>query len=177
MSDTRYHRWLLAPLLPLLTLSGCSGDGMRDLRAYVAEVRERPHAPIQPIPEIAQIETFTYVGADRRDPFSPVVDDRQRQKVAPSSGPVPDFLRPKEELEQFPLDSLRMVGSVEQEGEMWGLVRSTDKVIHRVKAGNYLGQNHGQISRVTEEAIELTEIVSDGQGGYRERVASLDLAE
>jgi len=177
MGLTRHQRWLLTSLLPLLALGGCSGDGMGDLKAYVEEVRARPHAPIQPIPEIAQIETFTYVGADRRDPFSPVVNDRQRQKVTPSSGPVPDFLRPKEELEQFPLDSLRMVGSVEQGAEMWGLVRSTDQVIHRVKAGNYLGQNHGQISRITAEAIELTEIVSDGQGGYRERAASLTLAE
>jgi type IV pilus assembly protein PilP len=177
MRRPTYHRWLTASLLPLLALGGCSGDSMRDLKAFVAEVKERPRAPIQPIPEISQIETFTYVAEGKRDPFSPVVDDRQRQKVAPSSGPVPNFLRPKEELEQFPLDSLRMVGSVEKQGDMWALVRSTDRVIHRVKAGNYLGQNHGQITRITEEAVQLTEIVPDGQGGYRERMASLDLAE
>ena len=169
-------RWALACALTA-ALSGCAGGGMQDLQAYVQRVKARPTAAIEPIPEVPQIETFTYVTDGKRDPFAPVAGAQEQAKQAKSSGLHPDFLRPKEELEQFPLDSLRMVGTLEQQHVMWALVRSKDKVIHRVKAGNYMGQNHGQISRITANKIELTEIVPDGQGGYRERQASLELAE
>jgi type IV pilus assembly protein PilP len=159
-------------------IAGCAGDNLRDLERYIQDVKSRPSQEIDPIPEIPQIATFTYVGEGKRDPFSPLGDQQQQAETGPSSaGPRPDFLRRKEELEQFPLDSLRMVGTLEQQELNWALVRSTDGVIHRVKAGNYMGQNHGQITRITEDQIELTEIVPDGQGGYRERQASLDLTE
>jgi type IV pilus assembly protein PilP len=70
-----------------------------------------------------------------------------------------------------------MVGTLQQINTMWALLETKDKTIYRVKAGNYLGQNHGQITLVDEKAVELTEIISDGQGGYRERQASLALQE
>jgi type IV pilus assembly protein PilP len=158
-------------------IGGCSGSSLRDLEGYVEDVRSLPSQEIEPIPEIPQIATFTYVTEGKRDPFSPVVSDERGAQTASSGGPRPDFLRRKEELEQFPLDALRMVGTLEQQELNWALIRSTDGVIHRVKAGNYMGQNHGQITRITEDQIELTEIVPDGQGGYRERQASLDLTE
>jgi len=168
--------WVAVCALPAV-LGGCAGGGLQDLQAYVRDVKARPSPPIEPIPEVHQIETFTYVGDGRRDPFAPVVGAQEQAQQAKPSGLHPDFLRPKEELEQFPLDSLRMVGTLEQQNVIWALIRSKDRVIHRVKAGNYLGQNHGQISRITAGKIELTEIVPDGQGGYRERQASLELAE
>ncbi len=175
-ASCRLRPW--APVCALtVALGGCAGGGMQDLQAYVQEVKARPAAPIEPIPEVRQIETFTYVSEGRRDPFAPVAGAQQQAQQSQPSGLHPDFLRPKEELEQFPLDSLRMVGTLEQQQVIWALIRSKDRVIHRVKAGNYLGQNHGQISRITADKIELTEIVPDGQGGYRERQASLDLAE
>ncbi len=170
-------RYLFLACSGAVALGGCTGGSMQDLQAYVQQVKSRPTAPIEPIPEIRQIETFTYVAGDRPDPFSPVAGAQEQAQQPKSSGPHPDFLRPKEELEQFPLDSLRMVGTLEQQRVRWALVRSKDRVIHRVKAGNYLGQNNGQISRITENKIELTEIVPDGQGGYRERQASLELTE
>ena len=70
-----------------------------------------------------------------------------------------------------------MVGTLKRDETTWALVRTKDKTIYRVKAGNYMGQNHGQITRIDENDIELTEIIPNGQGGYRERQASLALKE
>lgn len=89
----------------------------------------------------------------------------------------PDSNRPREALEAFPLDTLRMVGTLDQGGQSWGLVRANDGTIHRVQPGNYLGQNHGRIANITEYEIELVEIVPDGLGGWIERQASLALSE
>jgi type IV pilus assembly protein PilP len=97
------------------------------------------------------------------------------QAVA-GTGPRPDPNRRREELEQFPLDTLRMVGILEQNNEIWGLVQSKEKTIYRVQPDNYMGQNHGKINRITEDQIELTELIPDGIGGYIERRATLALA-
>ncbi len=160
----------------VLLLAACEGDNLRDLRSYVEEVKARRAGPIQPLPEIKQIETFAYVGGDRRNPFSPE-EAEEADMAAPASGIQPDLTRHKEELEAFPLDTIRMVGTLAQDDLNWGLVQSKDGTIHRVRPGNYMGQNHGQISRILEDKIELTEIVPDGRGGFIERQASLALNE
>ncbi|MBF0256535.1 MAG: pilus assembly protein PilP [Gammaproteobacteria bacterium] len=161
-----------------LSLAGCLGGDMHDLRAYVAEVKARPAPEIEPLPEIKHVEGFIYSARDRRDPFSPDMGMGQEkaEEVSGGTGLRPDPNRRKEELEQFPLDTLRMVGTLDQKTQVWALIKSQDGVIHRVQPGNYLGQNHGQISQIGEEKIDLTEIVSDGRGGYQERQASIGLA-
>lgn len=162
-------------VLPILVVTGCMNTSMQDLERYVDGVKARPPGPIEPIPEVEQVETFFYMPAGRNDPFEP--QEPQKEKAAdeqvPGSGITPDQFRRQEELEAFPLDSIRMRGTLRQQDTMWGLVTTQDGVIHRVKVGNYMGQNHGQIMRISEEKIELTEIVPDGKGGYRERRASL----
>jgi type IV pilus assembly protein PilP len=160
-----------------LLLSACAGGDMGDLKGYVKEVKSRKQGHIEPLPEIKQVETFTYIGGDRRNPFAPVQEEEQEGDVAESGGIMPDFNRRKEELEGFSLDALRMVGTLEQLETTWALIQTQDKTIYRVKAGNYVGRNHGQITRISESGIDLTEIIADGQGGYRERQASLALAE
>lgn len=174
MLRTRFIR--LAPALSaLLLLSACADRSMHDLKSYVDEVKSRKAGHIEPLPEIKPIETFAYVSEGRRSPFESQVqsEDAVGQNVG---GLSPDFNRRKEELESYPLDSLRMVGLLEQLGVTWALIQTQERTIHRVKAGNYLGTNHGQITQVNETEVELTEIIPDGQGGYRERQASLALA-
>ena len=90
---------------------------------------------------------------------------------------MPDFNRRKEELESYSLDTLRMVGTLEQEGTIWGLVQTKDGTIHRVKTGNYMGLNYGRIVRISEDKIELSELLQDGAGGYVENAAALSLGE
>ncbi len=159
-----------------LLLASCGDSRLHDLEEFVAEVEAREPGRIKPLPEVQPIETFAYISIDRRDPFR-VMQSEQEQGSVVDSGLAPDETRRKEELEAFPLDSIRMVGTLEQQGTVWGLVRTQEGVIFRVKVGNYMGQNHGQITRISEEGIELTEIIADQKRGYRERQASLALTD
>jgi type IV pilus assembly protein PilP len=96
---------------------------------------------------------------------------------ASGNGIKPDFDRPTEPLEEYPLDSIRMVGTLEQQDNTWALILDTDDTIHRVQTGNYMGQNHGKITRITEFEVELTEIIPDGLGGWVERPAAVAISE
>lgn len=175
---TRTARLLLLASAALL-LPGCSND-MSDLRQFVDQARATERRPIPKLPELKPHETFTYQAGELRDPFQ-VIAFHQAQPGSPgeraSSGPRPDETRPREPLEGYPLDSLRMVGVLEQQESMWALVRASDGTIHRVTEGNYLGQNHGRILNINENNVALVEIVPDGLGGYQERRASLALSE
>jgi type IV pilus assembly protein PilP len=164
-------------ILAVFLLAGCSQQGMQDLEQYVAEVKARPPTPIDPIPQITQAETFLYIGDDRRDPFAPTEEIEDVLTGPTEEGPRPDPHRRKEELEAFPLDSLKMVGTLDRDGQKWGLVKTPDGTIHRVKAGNYLGQNDGRIVSIEDERINIVELIPNGRGGYLERQASLALGE
>jgi type IV pilus assembly protein PilP len=150
---------------------------MQDLRQYVKEVKARKPGRIEPLPEIKQIETFVYAPDNRRNPFVLSQATESEQVADAGDGLAPDPNRRKEELEQFPLDSIRMVGTVDMEDTVWGLVRKTDKSIYKVKGGNYMGQGHGQVTSITEDKIELTEIIPKKPRGFKERQASVSLSE
>lgn len=167
---------LLVCLASLSLLTACADRGMHDLKSYVDEVKSRKAGHIEPLPEIKPIETFTYLSDGRRSPFISQAQSEETSSQGDGLGLSPDFNRRKEELESYPLDSLRMVGLLEQLGDTWALVQTQERTIHRVKTGNYLGTNHGQITQISETQVELTEIIPDGQGGFRERQASLALA-
>lgn len=168
---------IIAALMSLVLLGGCANRDMSDLEAYVAQVKARDPGQIEPLPEIKQVETYVYQPGDRRSPFDLGGQEPEESRAESANGIAPDPLRRKEELEQFPLDSLRMVGSVELQEDLWALIRSQQGTLFRVKPGNYMGMNHGQITLITDDRIELTEIVRDGQGGWQERQATVALSE
>lgn len=167
----------LAWLLPLLLLAGCGDDRMAELEAYVQTVKARPPGPIEPLPVIEPVDTFVYEPGERRDPFMPDAQTAPEEQIALDNGLAPDPTRRKEELESYPLDSLRMVGTLEVENARWGLIRTKEGILHRVKVGNYLGQNNGRITLIGQDAIQLTEIVSDAPGQWRERSATVALTQ
>ena len=169
-------RAFLSLLLAFLMV-GCSSSDMSDLRSFVEEVKQRPPGRIEPLPEIKEVETHAYSSASLRNPFAPEQAEESQSSTVTSNGLMPDFNRRKEELEAFPLDTLRMVGTLEQGESTWGLIKTNDGTIYRVKPGNHMGQNYGKIDRIFEEKVELTEIIQDGQGGYIERQATLALGE
>lgn len=153
-------------------LAGCGAD-TDDLRAYVDEVKARPGNRIEPLPEIKPHETFAYEAADLRSPFVP-----ESPSAAPGAAGVrPNRDRNREFLEQFPLDTLSMVGTLNLEGRNYGLVRAADGLVHRVATGNHLGQSDGRIVSISSSKIELVEIVPDGLGGYLERPAAIELTD
>ena len=168
---------MIVALGMLSLITACSDDGMQDLKQYVKKVKARKPGRIEPLPEIKQIETFVYVPGNRRNPFLPTEAEEAEEALAEENGLTPDPNRRKEELESFPLDSIRMVGTVDLNDTVWGLVKTKDKTIYRVKVGNYMGQNHGQVTSISEDKIELTEIIPKKPRGFTERQASVSLSE
>ena len=156
----------------VLSLSACS-SGMEQLQQQVAEIKARPGEPIEPLPEIKPYEAFAYNAASLRSPFVPTPP--ARSDVA--NGVRPDVKRPREFLEQFPLDTMRMVGTLQLLGRNYGLVQGKDGLVHRVLPGNFVGQNDGRIVGISPTKITIVEIVPDGLGGYIERPAALALTE
>ncbi len=168
------------PTALALVLSGCS-EGMSDLKRFVEDVRDRPGGEVEELPEFEPYESFEYEAAGLRDPFRPqegfgLTEEEEAAKNS-ESDLAPDTERPKEPLEQFPLDSLQMVGTLGQDGEEWGLVKTPENVIHRVQPGNYLGRNYGEITRVASDRIDIVEIIPDGQGDWIKREAALSLGD
>jgi type IV pilus assembly protein PilP len=142
------------------------------LEKWVAEVRNRPAPPLDPLPVMQQFETFEYAAQGMRDPFSNAFSDQSN-----GSGPRPDPNRRKQTLEQFPLDSLDMVGTIGSGAGLVALVMAPDKVTYRVRPGVYMGQNDGRVTAVFDDRIELVELVPDGAGGWLERPASIALED
>jgi len=176
MTSTRGGSAGRRPMLLLVVLAAaltaCGGD-TEDLRAYVDEVKARPGKRIEPLPEIKPQETFAYDADSLRSPFvaeSPAA-------VRGGAGVRPNRDRSREFLEQFPLDTLSMVGTLDIEGRNYGLVQTSDGLVHRVQSGNHLGQNDGRIVSISSSKIELVEIIPDGLGGYLERPAAIELTD
>jgi len=150
----------------LVGLTGCIKD-TSDLDVYFEEHRSKQARAIDPIPEIKPYLRYVYPG-NEKDPFDvsmlapnevPIVD----------SGIQVDTTRVKEFLEGFPLDSLKMVGTVSKDKNLWALIKIPDGGVQSVKAGNYLGHNYGKIVSVSEAELGLMEIVSNGLGGFKEQ--------
>jgi type IV pilus assembly protein PilP len=161
-----------AAALAVLSLSGCSSD-MDELRQQVAEIKSRPGEAIEPLPEIKPYEAFAYNASSLRSPFVPTAPARSDL----AAGVRPDVKRAREFLEQFPLDTMQMVGTLQLQGRNYGLVQGKDGLVHRVLPGNFVGQNDGKIVGISPTKISIIEIVPDGLGGYIERPAALALNE
>lgn len=169
---------VLIPALTLL-LSACSESGMGDLEVYVAKVKAEPAGQIDPLPEFKSFETYVYNPEGFKDPFAEWKTTAETDMVVRGgdNGIRPEATRQKEVLEGFPLDALKMLGTLEIRGVMWGLVKAPDGIVYRVKQGNYLGKNHGKIIAIENEKLALVEIVPNGLGGWEERPADLALNE
>ncbi len=156
-------------------LTACGGD-MDDLDSYINDVKARPGGRIDPLPEITPYEVFTYV-ADVQGIRSPFVPDTPQATPGAAGTVRPNTDRSREYLESFPLDTLGMVGTLNIGETLYGLVQTSDGLIHRVVPGNYMGQNDGRITDISDAEITLVEIISDGIGGYIERDAAVGLSD
>ena len=153
----------------VLMLGGCT-RGMSDLREWVAQEKAKRGAPIPPLPVIKTFETFNYNDQDKRDPFSPSQDE-----LSQGSGPRPDEGRPRQPLEAYSLDSLKMVGTIGAAATIEALIKDPGGVIHRVHINEYMGQNYGRVTAISGDHVDLVELVSNGNGGWMERPASIAL--
>ena len=164
---------LLVPVALAMLATSCSSE-IDELKTFVRDSEKGLPRRIDPLPPVKPFEPFTYEGFDLPDPFKP-------RKLTPpkeggGGGLAPDLNRRKEPLEAFPLEQLKMVGTLSMANEMYAIVRA-DKTLYRVKKGNYMGQNFGLITEVTESEIKLKEIVQDSAGDWAERQSVLPLLE
>ena len=173
-------RILLLACTITAVLAGCD-QGLGDLQQFTQQIKSQPPGRIEPIPEFQPYQNFEYTSHDLRDPFKLVdfrrPDQNTEEALLNVTGLRPDGDRVREPLEDFPLDTLRLKGTVTKDGVKWGLIFAPDNTIHRVLEGNYMGQNHGRIITLSDEIIELTEIVPDGLGNYIERSSAVALIE
>lgn len=165
---------LVAGLLGI-ALSGCSGDGLQDLRDFVNNAYADKKPKVEPLPEIKMQETFIYDSTNLPDPFASLNLTPQNQKF--TGGPRPDPNRRKEPLEAFPLDSLKMVGTIVRGNQVWAIIQAPDGTVYRLQKGDHLGQNSGMITKISEDKIDLIELIQGTMGDWVEREASLTLVE
>jgi type IV pilus assembly protein PilP len=163
-------------LLILLLLAGCGGEEFQDLRDFVKNAGADMRGKIEPPPDVKPYEPFTYDNdTNLPDPFKPRKPDARGGNHTGLN--QPNLNRPKEELEDFPLESLKMVGFLSQRGVGQAVIRSAEGKVYRVKSGNYIGLNFGQVVSVTETEVKIKEMVQDSVGDWSERESSLQLAE
>lgn len=164
----------IGAILLTAALAACGGGQYKDLEQFVKESGQGLRGKVEPLPEVRRYEPFVYNAFDVPDPFKP-------RKIEPTKGRggglQPDFNRRKEPLEAYPLESLKMVGTLQQNKVTYALVKTPDNNLYRVKPGNYMGQNFGLISDITEAEIKLKEVVQDSAGDWTERVSTLMLEE
>ena len=155
--------------LACLVLAACSG-GEGSVQRFITRVEHQPGGRVEPLPTVPKYETFTYDDQNMRSPFVP--------SEPTGVGAIrPDSSRPRQYLERFPLDTLKMVGTMRLGNAVYGLVQTKDGIVHRVAIGNYMGQNDGQIIQITPTEIRMVEIVPDGLGGFVKRPAALGLSQ
>ena len=162
--------------LASLLLVGCGGEEFQDLRDFVKNAGADMRGKIEPPPDVKPYEPFTYDNdANLPDPFKPrKADARNGNRTGQNQ---PNLNRPKEELEDYPLETLKMVGFLSQKGINQAVIRSSEGKVYRVKAGNYIGMNFGQVTSVIETEVKIKEMVQDSNGDWTERESSLLLAE
>ncbi len=158
-----------------LALSACSGEQHSDLRQFVKDSDNLPRGRIPPLPEVKPYEPFTYSAFNLTDPFRPRKIEPPR--TAGAGGIQPDFNRRREPLEAYPLENLKMVGTLQQKKDIYALIKTPDSNLFRVKPGNYMGQNFGRITAISESAIKLKEIVQDSGGAWEEKEQALLLQD
>ncbi len=159
-----------------ILLAGCGGEEFQDLRDFVRNAGADMRGKVEPPPEIKPYEPFTYENATSLpDPFKP---RKQEVRSAGRTGQnQPNLERPKEELEDYPLESLKMVGYLSLHNVGHAIIRSSEGKIYTVKPGNYVGMNFGQIVSITENEVKIKEMVQDSAGDWTERESSLQLVE
>jgi type IV pilus assembly protein PilP len=167
-----------ASLVLALLLAGCSDSDVREVRDWMEQVKNETRPSVKPLSEPKEFIPFAYENKDAIDPFNPnkLLAELARAAQTSNNPNRPDMNRPKELLENYPLDTMKMVGLLQKGGVNYALVQ-IDKAVYQVKSGQRLGQNFGMATRVTEGAVDVREVVQDAGGEWVERMSKLELQE
>ena len=161
-----------------LLLAACSGEEFGDLKSELKEKTKDMRGRIEPLPVVKPYEPVPYKAFDQLDPFSTAKIELVTKSAGAGGGGglKPDLNRPKEPLEAYPLESLKMVGVLQQRKASWALIKA-DTGLYRVGVGNYMGQNFGLITAISDSQIQLRELIQDAVGDWTERQSTLQLQE
>lgn len=170
---TKPRKLLMISLFGAL-LAGCGSDGLDDLREYVKNEHADRKPRVEPLPTVVSFEVYSYSAENLPDPF---LLSNLKPQTAKAAGPRPDLNRRKEPLEDFPLDALKMRGTITRGKTVEAIIVAPDGTVHRVKKGQHAGQNFGMITRISEEKIDLVELIPGALGEWVEREASLAIQE
>ncbi|MBT9476920.1 pilus assembly protein PilP [Polaromonas sp.] len=175
------YRLVAGLALVLFSMAGCGVSGQEELQQWMTEQRNSTRPKVEPLQEPGKFSPQAYGQDSQIEPFSKqkLVQalKRDANQLTSNEGLIaPELNRRKEPLESSPLDAVAMVGSLTKAGQPIALVR-VDNLVYQVRAGNYLGQNYGRVTKVTETSIALREIVQDAAGEWIERTATLQLTE
>ena len=175
------HQKLALCVFCLSFLAGCSSSDEEQLQQWMTEQRNQTRSKVDRLPEPTKFTPQAYAEEGSVEPFSnqklaQALKRDSSQTTANAALIAPELKRRKEPLEASPLDAVSMVGSLIKVGQPVALVR-VDNLLYQVRVGNYLGQNYGKITKVSETGISLREIVQDSAGEWIERTATLQLQE
>jgi len=167
----------VALLSSLILLSGCFDD-TSDLQAHISQVQANTVAYIEPMPEVPVFDHFDYSVSELRSPFDLPSPEAIQEKLQQMSGCLsPDPRRRKQPLEKFAMSKLVMRGTLGDLGTNFALIEASDKTLHRVAVGNYLGLYNGRVSEVNKDNVAVVELIPDGAGCWIERTTVLTIVE
>lgn len=170
------RRHVLVLALASVLLTACGGEQYSDLRQFVKDSDNMPRGRIPPLPEVKPYEPFEYAAYDLLDPFLP-------RKIAPpkpsqvAGGLQPPLNHRKGPLEAFPLENLKMVGTLQQKSLYFALIKTPDNNLYRVRSGDFMGQNFGRIVEISESAVKLKELIQDSGNEWKEEERTLLLQD
>ena len=170
---------IIPTVMALLLLAGCGDSDVQEVRTWMKEVDAQTKVKVPPLAEPKTFIPFAYARKDEQDPFNPNKLLAELAKMAAQGGGNglrPDTTRRKEFLETFPLDTIKMVGTIEKKGVIYAVLQ-VDRTVHQVVVGQHLGQNYGRITSIDENSVNLKEIVQDATGDWVERMSKLELQE
>lgn len=166
-----------AALILLLGLAACGSEEFGDLKQFVDSSGAGMRGKVPPLPAVIPYEAFAYNVFEMPDPFKPRKIEPEKGAEGRGGGKAPDLNRPREPLESYPLEALKMVGTLEQAKVFHALIKTPDNNVFRVRVGNHMGQNFGKITKISESEVSLTEIAQDSGGDWTERSSTLLLVE
>jgi type IV pilus assembly protein PilP len=172
----RIQKWPICLMIVVSLLASCQKPAHDDVYAFIESNKERPPGKIKSLKRYPPYKPYTYRAQQLRSPFTPPYVIEKKVLVA-SSNVKPDLDRQKQRLETFEFSSLSMVGTVKQGEILWGLIRDPEGSIERVRMGYYLGKNNGKITNVTNQSIDVVEIVPNGSEGWLERPNVISIKE
>nr|WP_299244007.1 pilus assembly protein PilP [uncultured Halomonas sp.] len=166
---------ILGSLL-ILALTGCSDGDLAGLERQLDEVQSRSTGQVVPLPQTPIYQPVTYGQVAGRSPFMVQRADVEQDRDV-NTELAPNVQRPREALEAYALESLILVGTLRTDERNSALIRDPDGGVHRLYVGEHLGKDFGRITHIGERALQILEIVPNGQGGWVERRSTLALSD